>query len=642
MPNESPPISPSAAREIQQALDRQRSLPASFRGLSRAALRRAAGLLRAGPGPFDESVEVQVPGGFGPEEAIVRLYDRPSLLVQNDRITVPESDTWRTRLSIFRPVIEPRLRSVGRLELRNSDDFEWVGTAWMIGPDLAITNRHVALTFTDFADGGGYKARRGYFAKADVAARIDFAEESGVERVSEIEIKKVLYVSPTGDASPDLAILQVEPSGSLPAPIELGDDPKADDWVGLVGYPARDSRNGADAQARIFGELFDVKRFAPGKVMAGDGGFVFSHDASTLGGNSGSVVLSLATGKAVGLHFGGRFMQANFAVKVSKIKEVLLEQKIQVAVPPLPPPEKKLAFGGEESIEEAPRGDPTHKPAYFAGRTGYDEAFLGEGFEVPWPDMRAWKGDLVPVLGAGAEEHRLDYTHFSVVLCKSRRMALVTAVNVDGASWQSIARGSADNTWYLDGRVDRAHQLGNLDAYDHNKLDKGHQVRREDPNWGPDAATGNTDTFHYTNSCPQHKDLNQKTWLELESYLLDTAKAKGLKMTVFTGPVLREDDFAYREIQVPAEFFKIAVVVDAQTGKLEATGYLQSQTDYLGDIDEEVFNGGSTYQVPIAHLEKITQLDFGALRGADPMRGTDESRGFPGRRIRRPEDIRHR
>ena len=38
------------------------------------------------------------------------------------------------------------------------------------------------------------------------------------------------------------------------------------------------------------------------------------HDCSTLGGNSGSVVLSLETGEAVGLHFAGRFLEANFAV----------------------------------------------------------------------------------------------------------------------------------------------------------------------------------------------------------------------------------------------------------------------------------------------------------------------------------------
>jgi endonuclease G len=56
-----------------------------------------------------------------------------------------------------------------------------------------------------------------------------------------------------------------------------------------------------------------VKRLAPGKltVVRDD---LLQHDCTTLGGNSGSVVISLATGDAVGLHFGGNFHETNFAV----------------------------------------------------------------------------------------------------------------------------------------------------------------------------------------------------------------------------------------------------------------------------------------------------------------------------------------
>ena len=41
------------------------------------------------------------------------------------------------------------------------------------------------------------------------------------------------------------------------------------------------------------------------------------HDASTLGGNSGSAVIDLETGEAVGLHFAGSYLQANYAVPAS-------------------------------------------------------------------------------------------------------------------------------------------------------------------------------------------------------------------------------------------------------------------------------------------------------------------------------------
>ena len=39
-----------------------------------------------------------------------------------------------------------------------------------------------------------------------------------------------------------------------------------------------------------------------------------THDASTLGGNSGSAVVDLSTGRIIGLHFAGIYLDANFAV----------------------------------------------------------------------------------------------------------------------------------------------------------------------------------------------------------------------------------------------------------------------------------------------------------------------------------------
>ena len=48
----------------------------------------------------------------------------------------------------------------------------------------------------------------------------------------------------------------------------------------------------------------------------------FAHDATTLGGNSGSVVLDVETGYAVGMHFSGSFLESNYAVRAA----VLLDQ----------------------------------------------------------------------------------------------------------------------------------------------------------------------------------------------------------------------------------------------------------------------------------------------------------------------------
>jgi endonuclease G len=69
----------------------------------------------------------------------------------------------------------------------------------------------------------------------------------------------------------------------------------------------------------LFGDVYDKKRLAPGQIRQ-SGPEELQHDCSTLGGNSGSVVLDLATGDALGIHFAGRFLEANYAVSASVIE----------------------------------------------------------------------------------------------------------------------------------------------------------------------------------------------------------------------------------------------------------------------------------------------------------------------------------
>ena len=49
------------------------------------------------------------------------------------------------------------------------------------------------------------------------------------------------------------------------------------------------------------------------------------HDATTLGGNSGSAVLDLASGKAMALHFGGIQGDRNEAVQAPRMRELLAQ-----------------------------------------------------------------------------------------------------------------------------------------------------------------------------------------------------------------------------------------------------------------------------------------------------------------------------
>ncbi|MEH7545974.1 DNA/RNA non-specific endonuclease, partial [Neobacillus vireti] len=156
-----------------------------------------------------------------------------------------------------------------------------------------------------------------------------------------------------------------------------------------------------------------------------------------------------------------------------------------------------------------------------------------------------------------------------------------------------------------------------------------------DPVWGDTANEANKDTFHYTNSSPQHKDLNQKTWLDLEDYILENADKFNLKVTVFTGPVFRGDDIIYRNVQIPAEFWKVAVMVQ-ENGELSATAYLQTQKNLIDNL-EFAYGEFKTYQVKVSTIENLTGLDFGNLRNHDPKERIEST--VVGRVINNSKDI---
>jgi endonuclease G len=56
-----------------------------------------------------------------------------------------------------------------------------------------------------------------------------------------------------------------------------------------------------------------------------EGEFLLHHDATTLGGNSGSVVFDLESGKAIGLHFGGIEGSRNEAVQSAQLREIIAQ-----------------------------------------------------------------------------------------------------------------------------------------------------------------------------------------------------------------------------------------------------------------------------------------------------------------------------
>jgi len=265
----------------------------------------------------------------------------------------------------------------------------------------------------------------------------------------------------------------------------------------------------------------------------------------------------------------------------------------------------------ESALEARTKKPRVTSPAVFAGREGYDAAFI-EGLSVPLPrPLARMRADVLPIDSA---DGRLNYQHFSVVLSKSRRMAVFVAVNIDGQKSKKIER--ANDVWALDGRVPIEAQIGE-ELYFDNDLDRGHLVRREDPNWGShdEAETANQDTFHFTNCSPQMAAFNQKTWLGLENYILNEARVSKDQISVFTGPIFGGRDPEYRGVRIPLAYWKVIAFVNDQ-GRPSATAYMIDQKRELKNL-EATFGVYKTYQRSIRQVEELTDLDFGELSSFD-------------------------
>jgi hypothetical protein len=243
-------------------------------------------------------------------EAIILLQGRPAILIQGGDFFDPP-DPWRNLVG-ERAGIRSAISRVGRVEVNGHLNLDWVGTGFLVGPDVIMTNRHVAVEFAR-RDGAGWSFKSG------MSSRLDFREEMGSAIPLEFAVTEIIGVH----EDHDLALLRVQSTSldgqDLPDPLPVAADVRpevADRQVYVIGYPAWDGRrNEPEPMRRIFMDIYNVKRLQPGQIVAfsWESGRV-QHDCSTLGGNSGSPVLSLDDHRVVGLHFGGRYSVGNFAV----------------------------------------------------------------------------------------------------------------------------------------------------------------------------------------------------------------------------------------------------------------------------------------------------------------------------------------
>jgi endonuclease G, mitochondrial len=417
-------------------------------------------------------------------EAIIIPDRRPAIDIVGGDFTVRHPDWLHFGTGRLKSNLKKALPSFGRVEVSGIPGLPYGGSGFVVGPQLLMTNRHVAELFTA---GIG---RQGLVFRPGLQAGVDFKRERGRTDSQHLRIRRIVMVHPYWD----MALLAVDGLTDRNPPLFLSverPEQLQGREIAVIGYPGFDPSHPTDVQNHVFGGVYYVKRLMPGKIggRRNIGSFgrtisALTQDASTLPGASGSGVIDPVTGDIVALHFAGAYLDANFTVPAW---ELARDQRVvdagvnfrspsqanaaassqwwgaleQSATPdPLPalgspasrapgfsekvtwtiPIQVTVQVGGGAILATAagPAGiaasdvateravQPVHDSDY-STRDGYSSGFLG--IEVPPPEPI--DEELCARQSNG--EYLLHYHHFSLAMHRERRLALFTAANLDAA-----------------------------------------------------------------------------------------------------------------------------------------------------------------------------------------------------------------
>ena len=324
-------ISPDAKAAIVSNLDKQiKSLTNDAAAKrSKNELPSGAELLQNAKSVLESGAAVTKPENLRVIDEVIRWYSRPIWVVCAGQPWFPTKLSATSGLGgaplDFRPVVEPKIDKLKKIANatglitaydRNGETIKTRGplaTAVAIDDDKILTNKHVII------DGN-----IGYFNEAtgtwnlfgNIAVKVEFPYEynkcGAPIKAKEVLVQGIIYA----DKDLDYAVLQTGPG--LPPKVSFSKEDDADfgDRVVVIGYPSRPGDGTTFLTPAQIDQAFSApngrtpfpaERMAAGMVFreqtVPDG--YFAHDASTWGGNSGSVVVDLVTGSVVGLHARG-------------------------------------------------------------------------------------------------------------------------------------------------------------------------------------------------------------------------------------------------------------------------------------------------------------------------------------------------
>lgn len=272
---------------------------------------------------------------------------------------------------------------------------------------------------------------------------------------------------------------------------------------------------------------------------------------------------------------------------------------------------------------------------------GFGKNFLGEQYIVNLPDHSYYKSDIARNKKNNSD--LLDYTYYSVVQSRSRKVPVFSASNIFRVKFTRVDRVGS---FKKEGRINDNEQLTGNDYSKFNSIkaatiEKGHMTKREDVQWDEQgdelkAEAAAKSTFFYPNATPQHDRLNNGLWKYLENAIIVKGGVKvPAKVSVFTGPVLSKDDPEFKmklsdnktSFKVPVVFWKLVYYIKPDK-KLYYAAFLMGQLNLLRKdeliIEKKAkavtrikplkqfleFKDNEKYQVPVSYIETLTKLKF--------------------------------
>lgn len=253
----------------------------------------------------------------------------------------------------------------------------------------------------------------------------------------------------------------------------------------------------------------------------------------------------------------------------------------------------------------------------------YDPNFIaGHAVPLPTPNDR--------VATSAYEGGYVHHSRHSLLFNVDRGFAFLSAHNIDGASLspdqftsRSFKNDPRIQPTSLQVDRNRGYRESEDGVFGPNPWDQGHLARRKSLSWGPEeeAGTAERESDLWSNIAPQHGNLHDDAWGEIEDWMLDRVVDDTHRACVFTGPVFTEDDPEHKNgpeedpIRIPAGFWKvISVELD---GVMRSASFLVWQRDY--DSEEPLPFAPVLEQVRLTTIEVLTGLTFPALRTFDPL-----------------------